>query len=142
MLQAVRYAAGLDERLRHPAAAKGRRHQSEPGRERFLPGGPGRVHRCPGARPHRGRQLRATSPARRRAIRPHTTAWFPSAPWTSTQTWHGIPTAGRPSIVAAPGGDTTADFNGDAFPDGVLSTCGDDTSVPIRYAYCFFQGTS
>lgn len=44
--------------------------------------------------------------------------------------------------LAAPGGDTTADLNGDAFPDGVLSTCGDDTSVPIRFAYCFFQGTS
>jgi len=44
--------------------------------------------------------------------------------------------------VAAPGGDTRADFNGDGFPDGVLSTCGDDTSGSIRYTYCFSQGTS
>ena len=44
--------------------------------------------------------------------------------------------------VAAPGGDTRTDFNGDGFPDGVLSTCGDDTSGSIRYTYCFFQGTS
>ena len=44
--------------------------------------------------------------------------------------------------VAAPGGDTGADFNGDGYPDGVLSTCGDDTSKPIRYNYCFSQGTS
>lgn len=48
-----------------------------------------------------------------------------------------------PSIdVAAPGGDTGVDFNGDGFPDGILSTCGDDTSGSILYAYCFFQGTS
>lgn len=44
--------------------------------------------------------------------------------------------------LAAPGGDTTADLNGDAFPDGVLSTCGDDTSGAIRFGYCFYQGTS
>jgi serine protease len=50
--------------------------------------------------------------------------------------------SGPPIDVAAPGGDTGADFNGDGFPDGVLSTCGDDTSGSIRYTYCFFQGTS
>jgi serine protease len=44
--------------------------------------------------------------------------------------------------VAGPGGDTGTDLNGDGFPDGVLSTCGDDTSGSIRYAYCFSQGTS
>ncbi|UCD29160.1 MAG: S8 family peptidase, partial [Planctomycetota bacterium] len=45
--------------------------------------------------------------------------------------------------VAAPGGDTGADINADGFPDGVLSTCGDDTSAPpIEFIYCFFQGTS
>ena len=50
--------------------------------------------------------------------------------------------SGQTIDVAAPGGDTRADFNGDGFPDGVLSTCGDDTSGSIRYTYCFFQGTS
>jgi serine protease len=44
--------------------------------------------------------------------------------------------------VAAPGGNTRTDVNGDGFPDGVLSTCGDDSSGSIRYTYCFFQGTS
>jgi serine protease len=44
--------------------------------------------------------------------------------------------------VAAPGGDTGADLNADGFPDGVLSTCGDDTSGSILFTYCFFQGTS
>jgi serine protease len=50
--------------------------------------------------------------------------------------------SGPTIAVAAPGGDTGTDFNGDGFPDGVLSTCGDDTSGTIRYTYCFFQGTS
>ncbi|UCD27335.1 MAG: S8 family serine peptidase, partial [Planctomycetota bacterium] len=44
--------------------------------------------------------------------------------------------------VAAPGGDTGTDLNADGFPDGVLSTCGDDTSGSILFTYCFFQGTS
>ena len=43
---------------------------------------------------------------------------------------------------AAPGGDNTADINVDGFPDGVLSTCGNDTSGAIEFVYCFFQGTS
>ncbi|UCH22821.1 MAG: S8 family serine peptidase, partial [Deltaproteobacteria bacterium] len=44
--------------------------------------------------------------------------------------------------VAAPGGDTGADLNADGFPDGVLSTCGDDTSGSILFNYRFYQGTS
>ena len=48
--------------------------------------------------------------------------------------------SGQTIDVAAPGGDTGADFNGDGFPDGVLSTCGDDTSGSIRYTYCFSSG--
>jgi serine protease len=44
--------------------------------------------------------------------------------------------------LAAPGGDNTADINVDGFPDGVLSTCGNDTTGLIEFAYCFFQGTS
>jgi serine protease len=43
---------------------------------------------------------------------------------------------------AAPGGDNTADINLDGFPDGVLSTCGNDTTSAIEFVYCFFQGTS
>jgi serine protease len=44
--------------------------------------------------------------------------------------------------VAAPGGDSSQDLNADGFPDGVLSTCGDDSSGEIRFVYCFLQGTS
>jgi serine protease len=44
--------------------------------------------------------------------------------------------------VAAPGGDSSRDLNADGFPDGVLSTCGDDSSGSIRFVYCFLQGTS
>ena len=44
--------------------------------------------------------------------------------------------------LAAPGGDNTADINVDGFPDGVLSTCGNDTTGLIEFVYCFFQGTS
>ena len=50
--------------------------------------------------------------------------------------------SGQTIDVAAPGGDNRADFNGDGFPDGVLSTCGDDSSGSIRYTYCFSSGTS
>ncbi|MBI2779980.1 MAG: S8 family serine peptidase [Gammaproteobacteria bacterium] len=50
--------------------------------------------------------------------------------------------------VAAPGGDSRKDINGDGFPDGILSTRGDDTerrkdsTAPIQYTYSFLQGTS
>jgi serine protease len=44
--------------------------------------------------------------------------------------------------LAAPGGDNTNDINVDGFPDGVLSTCGNDTTGVIEFVYCFFQGTS
>jgi serine protease len=44
--------------------------------------------------------------------------------------------------LAAPGGDNTADINVDGFPDGVLSTCGVDPTGVIEFVYCFFQGTS
>ena len=43
--------------------------------------------------------------------------------------------------VAAPGGDNTADLNGDAQPDLVLSTDGDDDG-PISPSYEFKAGTS
>ncbi len=44
--------------------------------------------------------------------------------------------------VAAPGGDMSVDRNGDGYPDGVLSTHGDDSSGSIVMDYSFLQGTS
>jgi len=44
--------------------------------------------------------------------------------------------------VAAPGGDSSVDRNGDGYQDGVLSTGGDDSSGTIRMNYRFMQGTS
>jgi len=44
--------------------------------------------------------------------------------------------------VAAPGGDTSVDRNGDGFADGVLSTAGDDASGQLQFVFKFFQGTS
>ncbi len=44
--------------------------------------------------------------------------------------------------LAAPGGDTSTDINGDGNPDGVLSTGGDDSTGSIQYLYRFLQGTS
>ncbi|MBI5056424.1 MAG: S8 family serine peptidase [Nitrospirae bacterium] len=44
--------------------------------------------------------------------------------------------------IAAPGGDTRSDNNGDGYPDGVLSTRGDDLQNPFQYTYEFLQGTS
>lgn len=41
--------------------------------------------------------------------------------------------------IAAPGGNTADDFNGDGFPDGVLSTLASDTGATDYY---FHQGTS
>jgi serine protease len=41
--------------------------------------------------------------------------------------------------VAAPGGDTSRNLNGDPYSDGVLSTLADET---LRYNYVFYQGTS
>ncbi|HXX48002.1 MAG TPA: S8 family serine peptidase, partial [Myxococcota bacterium] len=44
--------------------------------------------------------------------------------------------------LAAPGGDTSVDRNGDGWADGVLSTLADDSSSPISFGYVFYQGTS
>jgi serine protease len=44
--------------------------------------------------------------------------------------------------LAAPGGDTTVDRDGDGFADGVLSTAGDDASGTLQFVFKFFQGTS
>jgi serine protease len=46
-----------------------------------------------------------------------------------------------PSVdVAAPGGDLSTDANEDGYPDGVLSTLLDDSSD--EFVYAFYQGTS
>jgi serine protease len=44
--------------------------------------------------------------------------------------------------IAAPGGDSSADINGDGYPDGVLSTGGSATASGIEFAYVFLSGTS
>lgn len=46
--------------------------------------------------------------------------------------------------VAAPGGNTGADLDGDGYADGVLSTCGEEAagSDAINMVYCYYQGTS
>lgn len=44
--------------------------------------------------------------------------------------------------VVAPGGDPSADVNGDGFPDGILSTLATDTSGSIITNYAYNYGTS
>jgi serine protease len=44
--------------------------------------------------------------------------------------------------VAAPGGEMSADRNGDGYADGVLSTLVDDSTNPAQFTYAFYQGTS
>ncbi|HEV7732379.1 MAG TPA: S8 family serine peptidase [Candidatus Binatia bacterium] len=44
--------------------------------------------------------------------------------------------------VAAPGGDTSVDRNGDGYVDGVLSTLADDSGGAPVANYTFYQGTS
>ena len=44
--------------------------------------------------------------------------------------------------VAAPGGDTSVDRNGDSYADGVLSTLADDSGPALSFVYAFYQGTS
>lgn len=44
--------------------------------------------------------------------------------------------------VTAPGGNTSADLNGDGYADGVLSARADDSSGSIVMSYSFLQGTS
>ncbi|MFT4822161.1 MAG: serine protease [Halioglobus sp.] len=45
--------------------------------------------------------------------------------------------------IAAPGGDNGEDFNGDGYPDGVLSTAGSiSESGAVGFVYSFLNGTS
>lgn len=49
---------------------------------------------------------------------------------------------GSTIMLAAPGGNTAVDLNGDGYADGVLSAVADDTSGDRQPAYRFYQGTS
>ena len=44
--------------------------------------------------------------------------------------------------VAAPGGDSSVDLNGDGYPDGILSTDGSISDSGMSYGYSFRSGTS
>ncbi len=44
--------------------------------------------------------------------------------------------------VAAPGGNTLRDLNGDGYADGVLSTLAEDAGLVTEVVYAFYQGTS
>ena len=44
--------------------------------------------------------------------------------------------------VAAPGGDTSVDINGDGYSDGILSTGGTIESGRVNFGYSFLNGTS
>lgn len=44
--------------------------------------------------------------------------------------------------VAAPGGSTSTDLNGDGIGDGVVSTIGDDGGGSVQFSYAALQGTS
>ncbi|MDX1253423.1 MAG: S8 family serine peptidase [Gammaproteobacteria bacterium] len=44
--------------------------------------------------------------------------------------------------IAAPGGDSRRDINGDGYPDGIFSTRGNDAGTSVQYSYQFQQGTS
>ncbi|MGH9887163.1 MAG: S8 family peptidase, partial [bacterium] len=44
--------------------------------------------------------------------------------------------------LAAPGGDTSVDRNGDSWADGVLSTLASDAGGAFSFTYSFYQGTS
>lgn len=44
--------------------------------------------------------------------------------------------------VAAPGGNTATNINGDSYGDGVLSTLGDDSGATVSYGYDVHDGTS
>ncbi len=44
--------------------------------------------------------------------------------------------------IAAPGGDSTPDINGDGIPDGIISTIGDDSGGNIKFEYYSLVGTS
>lgn len=54
----------------------------------------------------------------------------------------GYSNRGASIDLAAPGGFTGTDLNGDGFADGVLSTGGSDLGGILRYEYIFANGTS
>jgi len=54
----------------------------------------------------------------------------------------GYSNTGPTIDVAAPGGNNSVDFNGDGFPDGVLSTSGTIGASGVSFGYAFLSGTS
>jgi len=55
------------------------------------------------------------------------------APYSNYGTWIDL---------VAPGGNLAANLDGDAYPDGVLSTLMDDSGPSLSPVYAFYQGTS
>lgn len=61
---------------------------------------------------------------------------------TISNTLAGYSNTGTTIDVAAPGGSTNTDLNGDGIGDGVVSTIGDDGGGNVQFSYAALQGTS
>lgn len=61
---------------------------------------------------------------------------------TISNTIAGYSNTGTTIDVAAPGGSTSTDLNGDGIGDGVVSTIGDDGGGSVQFSYAALQGTS
>lgn len=61
---------------------------------------------------------------------------------TISNTLAGYSNTGTTIDVAAPGGSTSTDLNGDGIGDGVVSTIGDDGGGSVQFSYAALQGTS
>ena len=61
---------------------------------------------------------------------------------TITRTHASYSNFGPTIDVAAPGGNSATDVNGDGIGDGVVSTFGDDAHLPVTFGYAALTGTS
>ena len=61
---------------------------------------------------------------------------------TITRTHASYSNFGPTIDVAAPGGNSATDVNGDGIGDGVVSTFGDDAHAPVTFGYAALTGTS
>ncbi len=61
---------------------------------------------------------------------------------TITRTHASYSNFGPTIDVAAPGGNSATDVNGDGIGDGVVSTFGDDAHTPVTFGYAALTGTS
>ena len=139
----ARLGLGRRHRRRHPLRRRRRRqgHQHEPGRpvpdRRRSKGGQVRARQG-----RRGRRAPpATTAAARSATRPPTPASIAVAATQFDETTTFYSNWGKEIDVAAPGGNTRVDQNGDGMPDGVLQNTivvGD----PPKSDYFGFMGTS